>query len=81
MITGVLLMLAAEALLWRSWALALWGIVFFLGNALYFPLVEERALVRRFGDDYREYAANVPRWIPRRQAWEKDRRATDVDAA
>ena len=81
MITGVLLMLAAEALLWRSWALALWGVVFFLGNALYFPLVEERALVRRFGDDYREYAANVPRWIPRRRPWKKDRRATDVDSA
>lgn len=72
MITGVLLMLAAEALLWRSWALALWGILFFLGNALYFPLVEERGLVKRFGDDYREYASNVPRWIPRRRPWEKD---------
>lgn len=72
MITGVLLILAAEALLWRSWALALGGAVFFLGNVLYFPLVEEPGLVKRFGDDYREYAANVPRWIPRRRPWEKD---------
>ena len=79
MITGVLLMLAAEALLWRSWALALWGVVFFLGNALYFPLVEERGLVRRFGDDYREYAANVPRWIPRRRPWNKDTKTAEDD--
>ena len=80
MITGVLLMLAAEALMWRSWALAVWGIVFFLGNALYFALVEEPGLVKRFGDDYREYAANVPRWIPRRRPWEKERHAAGGDS-
>ena len=70
MITGVLLMLGAESLFFGSWHLAGWMLVFFAGNALYFPLVEERALERRFGDDYRLYKANVPRWIPRWRAWD-----------
>jgi protein-S-isoprenylcysteine O-methyltransferase Ste14 len=71
MITGVVLMLAAEALFFRSWGLAAWGAVFFLGNALYFLLVEEPGLEKRFGNDYRAYMANVPRWFPRRRAWQQ----------
>jgi protein-S-isoprenylcysteine O-methyltransferase Ste14 len=38
-------------------------------NSVYFPLSEEKGLERRFGDDYRTYKANVPRWIPRVTAW------------
>lgn len=71
MITGVLLMLTGEALLLRSLPVALWLAVFFAGNALYFPLVEEKGLVRRFGGAYREYQANVPRWLPRLTPWRK----------
>ncbi|MDD9979844.1 MAG: isoprenylcysteine carboxylmethyltransferase family protein, partial [Gammaproteobacteria bacterium] len=59
MISSVLLMLGAESLFFGSWHLAGWMLVFFLGNTIYFPLVEERALERRFGDDYRRYKANV----------------------
>lgn len=69
MITGVLFMLAGEALLAQSWPIAAWGAVFFAANAVYFPLVEEKGLVGRFGDDYRTYKANVPRWIPRLTPW------------
>ncbi len=72
MIIGVLLMLAAEALLFRSWALAVWWAVFLAGNALYFPLIEEPGLVKRFGENYLAYMAHVPRWIPRRQGWPRD---------
>jgi protein-S-isoprenylcysteine O-methyltransferase Ste14 len=43
--------------------------VFFLANAIYFPLVEEKALESRFGDQYRVYKASVPRWIPRLRPW------------
>ena len=81
MIISVLLILAAEALLLRAWALAAWGAIFFLGNCLYFPLVEEPGLVNRFGDDYREYRANVPRWIPRRKAWRRGRRTGEAQSA
>ncbi len=77
MITGVLLILAAEALLLRSRGLAVWGAVFFIGNMFYFPLVEEPGLVKRFGNDYRTYADHVPRWIPRRRPWCGGRRARE----
>jgi len=69
MITSVLFMLTAEALLLRSWPLAGWLIIFFLANAIYFPLVEEKGLEKRFGDDYLEYKCHVPRWLPRVTPW------------
>ena len=71
MITGVLLMLLAEALLFQSWPLAVWMMLFFIGNIIYLPLIEEKALEKRFGNDYREYKAHVPRWIPRLRAWKQ----------
>jgi protein-S-isoprenylcysteine O-methyltransferase Ste14 len=69
MISAVLAMLAAEALLLQALPLAAWMAFFFAANAVYFPLVEEQGLERRFGDDYRVYKANVPRWIPRLTPW------------
>jgi protein-S-isoprenylcysteine O-methyltransferase Ste14 len=69
MITGVLLMLSAEALLLQSWPVGIWMMVFFIGNAIYFPLIEEKGLEKRFGNEYRNYKANVPRWIPRLRPW------------
>lgn len=65
MITGVLLVLLAESLLLQSWPLATWMALFFAGNAIYFPWVEEKGLQRRFGDAYTRYRRHVPRWIPR----------------
>ena len=70
MISSVLLMLAGEALLYQSWPLAAWGLLFFAANAVYFPLSEEKGLERRFGGDYRTYKANVPRWFPRIRPWQ-----------
>lgn len=69
MITSVLLMLTAEALLLASWPVAAWMLIFFLVNAVYFPLSEEKGLEKRFGEDYRIYRDNVPRWIPRLHPW------------
>lgn len=69
MITSVLAMLAAEALLLDASAIAAWLVFFFIINSIYFPLSEEKGLERRFGDDYRLYKANVPRWIPRLTPW------------
>ena len=69
MITSVLLMLLAEALFFQSWPLAIWMLLFFTGNAIYFPLIEEKGLEKKFGEEYRMYKKHVPRWIPRFQAW------------
>ncbi|MBW1842108.1 MAG: isoprenylcysteine carboxylmethyltransferase family protein, partial [Deltaproteobacteria bacterium] len=69
MITGVLLILLGETVLFNSWPLFLWMIIFLVGNMIYFPLVEEKGLKQRFGEPYLEYMAHVPRWIPRFKAW------------
>jgi protein-S-isoprenylcysteine O-methyltransferase Ste14 len=75
MITGTLLMLLAESILFQSLPIATWMTVFFIGNAIYFPLIEEKGLEKKFGDEYRNYKANVPRWIPRTRPWKgKDER-------
>ena len=69
MITSVLLMLITESLVFQSWFLAGWTLVFFVGNLIYFPLVEEKGLETRFGEDYLAYKAHVPRWVPRLRPW------------
>jgi protein-S-isoprenylcysteine O-methyltransferase Ste14 len=69
MITAVLAVLLGEAALFGSLALLTWA-AFVLGiNWVYFVLVEEPGLERRFGDEYHAYRGNVPRWIPRRTPW------------
>ena len=65
MITGVLFILIGETLLFHSTNLLIWAGIFFIINTLYFILKEEPTLYRRFGEDYRIYKENVPRWIPR----------------
>jgi protein-S-isoprenylcysteine O-methyltransferase Ste14 len=69
MISGVLLMLLGEALFWSSRSIATWAGVFLIVNQVYFVILEEPGLVRRFGDAYRTYRAQVPRWIPRLRPW------------
>ena len=60
MISGVLL---------GSSPLFVWFLVVFGVNAVYIPLVEERGLRTRFGEEYTNYRRNVPRWIPRLRPW------------
>jgi protein-S-isoprenylcysteine O-methyltransferase Ste14 len=69
MITAVLAVLLGEAALLGAPALLVWFAVFLAINWLYFPLIEEPGLDRRFGEEYREYKRGVPRWLPRRTAW------------
>ena len=70
MLSAVNVMLAAEALLLGSWYIAGWMAVFVVLNTVYFIRREEPALERRFGESYRLYKANVPRWIPRWRPWD-----------
>jgi protein-S-isoprenylcysteine O-methyltransferase Ste14 len=71
MISGVAFVLAGEAVLLGSPPLALWFAAVVVVNIVYLPLVEEPGLRRRFGEDYDLYAANVPRWLPRRRPWSR----------
>jgi protein-S-isoprenylcysteine O-methyltransferase Ste14 len=65
MISGVAAILVGEAAVLGSPWLLLWFAVFVAINAVYFPLIEEPGLERRFGDEYIAYKRDVPRWIPR----------------
>lgn len=69
MISGVLAMLAGLSIMFSSWVIALWAAVFLILNHLYFRVLEEPGLERRFGESYRIYRANVPRWLPRATPW------------
>jgi protein-S-isoprenylcysteine O-methyltransferase Ste14 len=70
MISGVLTVLLGEASLFGSLPLVVWFGTAFAVNAVYFPLVEEPGLRKRFGEDYEAYRAAVPRWVPRLRPWE-----------
>jgi len=70
MITGVLCVLLGEAALFGSTGILALAAAFLAVNAVWFPLVEEPALRRRFGAEYDTYSRNVPRWLPRRTPWE-----------
>ena len=69
MISGVLAVLLGESSVFASLPLLLWFAAVLAVNAVYFPLVEEPGLRRRFGAEYDRYRANVPRWIPRFRPW------------
>ena len=64
-------MYAGEAVVWLGWALfygrpPVWaGLA--AGCAAFAGIVrwEEQRLLGRFGDDYRAYLTEVPRWVPR----------------
>lgn len=73
MISGVAFVLAGEVALSGSWWLLGWWGLFVLGNAIYIPVSEEPGLVERFGESYRVYRKNVPRWVPRLTPWAPDR--------
>ena len=70
MIIGVLIMLAAEAIFLGSRVAAVWALMFFVINNIYFVLLEEPGLERRFGGAYREYKAAVGRWLPAAEPWQ-----------
>jgi len=65
MIMGVLTVLIGESVAILSIAIFMWAVIFFLVNNIYFTLYEEPNLEKKFGNEYREYKKNVPRWIPR----------------
>jgi len=71
MITAVATLLTGEATLFGSPLILAWAGLFLAINFAYFLLAEEPGLERRFGDDYRAYKLNVPRWIPRRTPWHR----------
>jgi protein-S-isoprenylcysteine O-methyltransferase Ste14 len=65
MITGVLMMLAGEALFLNARGIAIWTTMFFIVNTCFFIFKEEPDMLARFGAAYEAYKKQVPRWIPK----------------
>jgi len=72
MIIGVLTVLIGESISIMSFKIIIWTLIFFLINNIFFVLYEEPNLEKKFGDKYREYKRNVPRWIPRLKPFKLD---------
>ena len=65
MIIGVMTVLIGESIAIKSINIFIWVVIFFIINNIFFVLYEEPNLENKFGDEYREYKKNAPRWIPR----------------
>jgi protein-S-isoprenylcysteine O-methyltransferase Ste14 len=63
---AALLVVSGEAWLFRSATLLVYVAAMAACFHVFVIGYEEPALRRTFGDDYRQYVATVPRWLPRR---------------
>jgi len=64
MMIGVWFVLAGETSVFMCLEMLIWFFIFFLGSIFVVTIWEERNLENKFGETYREYKKNVPRWIP-----------------
>ena len=62
---ALLIILLGEALLFGDKRVAEWGALFWLFTFAWVAIVEEPSLRQQFGEEYRTYCKNVPRWLPR----------------
>jgi len=65
MIMGVLTVLIGESVAILSYRILIWALCFFVINNFWFLVFEEPSLEKKFGEEYRQYKRNVPRWMPR----------------
>jgi protein-S-isoprenylcysteine O-methyltransferase Ste14 len=66
MYIGAAIALAGAALVWRSWALFGYTLVFLAVAHTFVVFYEEPTLRRLFGEAYARYCHDVHRWRPRR---------------
>src|SRR3954447_11974042 len=69
MYVAVTALIAGQALVLGSAALAVYAAAFWATTAAFVKLYEEPVLTERYGDRYRLYRDNVPGWIPRPRPW------------
>lgn len=69
MYVGVLAVILGQGLLLGDARVLSYGAVVWLSFHLFVLGYEEPALRRKFGADYLNFCANVPRWIPRLKPW------------
>jgi protein-S-isoprenylcysteine O-methyltransferase Ste14 len=72
---ALVIVLLGEALFFANGRIAEWAVVFWLGVFTAVLVYEEPTLRELFGEEYRTYCENVPRWIPRLRAYTRVRKA------
>jgi protein-S-isoprenylcysteine O-methyltransferase Ste14 len=65
MYLGVLLILWGEALVFGSPTLLFYSLILLAAFHLFVLLYEEPTLTNKFGEPYRRYCREVPRWLPK----------------
>ena len=52
------------SILFSAMPIFYWFLFFFIGNIFYFKNIEEKDLIKRFGEDYKNYRDKVSMFIP-----------------
>lgn len=69
MYVAVLSLIVGQGLLFGNVPVLEYGLVVWLGFHIFVLAYEEPTLRAKFGDEYKEFCANVRRWLPRLKPW------------
>jgi protein-S-isoprenylcysteine O-methyltransferase Ste14 len=69
MYVGVVAAILGQSLFFGDTRLLIYGAFIWLAFHLFVLLYEEPMLERTFGEEYKAFRKNVPRWIPRMTPW------------
>lgn len=72
MYVGVVLTIFGQGLLFGDTRLLVYGVIAWVVTHLFVLAYEEPTLRRTFGEEYKIFCANVPRWIPRLKPWSEN---------
>ena len=69
MYVAVVSAILGQSMILGNLMLVLYAAFGWLVSHLFVVIYEEPTLRRKFGDEYAQFCANVPRWIPRLRSW------------
>lgn len=69
MYVAVVAVILGQAVLFGDWRLLIYGGLVWLACHAFVLMYEEPTLAQKFGTQYKDFRANVPRWIPRLSPW------------
>lgn len=73
MMFGMAALLLGEALITGTLMMLLWWALVVASSLVYVPFKEEKSMEARYGPDFAQYKAGVPRWFPRSSPWRRGR--------
>ena len=69
MYVALVAVILGQAILFGDWRLMTYGGLMWLAFHAFVLTYEEPVLAQKFGAEYEDFRANVPRWIPRSSPW------------